>query len=87
MISFKISLKFVPKVPIDNIPALVQIMAWLRPGDKPLFEPMMVSLLTHILGLNALKLTDIWSRPQSQCVNNGLLLKHDFQKMNMSKSS
>ena len=23
-------------------------MAWHRPGDKPLFEPMMVSLLTHI---------------------------------------
>ena len=29
-ISIKISLKFVPKVPIDNIPALVQIMAWRR---------------------------------------------------------
>ena len=33
---------------INNIPALVQIMACLRPGDKPLSEPMMVSLLTHI---------------------------------------
>ena len=28
--------------------ALVQIMAWHRPGDKPLSEPMMVSLLMHI---------------------------------------
>ena len=46
--SLKISLKFVPKVRISNIPALVQIMAWRRPGDKPLSEPMMVSLLTHI---------------------------------------
>ena len=46
-ISIKISLKFVPKGPINNIPALVQIMAWRRPGDKPLSEPMMVSLLTH----------------------------------------
>ena len=27
---FKISLKFVPKVRINNIPALVQIMAWRR---------------------------------------------------------
>ena len=44
----KISLKFVPKGPINNIPALVQIMAWRPPGDKPLSEPMMVSLLTHI---------------------------------------
>ena len=47
-ILLKISLKFVPKVRINNIPALVQIMAWRRPGDKPLSEPMMVSLLTHI---------------------------------------
>ena len=46
--SIKISLKCVPKGPIDNIPALVQIIAWRRPGDKPLSELMMVSLLTHI---------------------------------------
>ena len=31
-----------------NIPALVQIMALRRPGDKPLSEPVIVSLLTHI---------------------------------------
>ena len=41
-ISVKISLKFAPKGPINNIPALVQIMAWRRPGDKPLSEAMMV---------------------------------------------
>ena len=40
-ILIKISLKFVPKGPINNIPALVQIMARHRPGDKPLSEPMM----------------------------------------------
>ena len=47
-ISFKISLKFVPKVQNNNISALVQIMACRRPGDKPLCGPMMVSLLTYI---------------------------------------
>ena len=47
-ISIKISLNFVPKVPINNIPALVQIMAWRRSGDKPLSESMVDSLLTHI---------------------------------------
>ena len=47
-ISLKISLKFVPKFRINNIPALVQIMTWHWPGDKPLSEPMMFSLLTHI---------------------------------------
>ena len=57
-IPIKISMKFVPKGPINNIPALVQIMAWRRPGDKPLSEPMMISLQTHIyasLGLNELR--------------------------------
>ena len=47
-ISIKISLKFVPKGRINNIPALVQVMARRRPGDKPLTEPMVVRLLTHI---------------------------------------
>ena len=47
-IFIKISLKFVPKGPINNIPALVQLMAWHWPGDKPLSEPMMVRLLMHI---------------------------------------
>ena len=44
----KISLKFVPQGPIKNIPALVQIMAWRRPGDKPLSGLTMVRLPTHI---------------------------------------
>ena len=47
-ISLKISLKFVTMERINNIPALVEIMAWRRPGDKPLSEPMIVRLQTHI---------------------------------------
>ena len=43
-----ISLKFVAKGPINNIPAMVQIIARRRPGDKPLSEPMMVILLMRI---------------------------------------
>ena len=46
--SIKISLEFVHKGPINNNPALVQIMAWRRSGDKALSEPVMVCLLTHI---------------------------------------
>ena len=42
-ISIRISLKFVPWGQINNIPALVQIMAWRRPGDKPLSEPMITT--------------------------------------------
>ena len=48
-ILIRISLKFVPKRPIDKKTALVQVMAWRRTGDKPLPEPMLTSLLTHIL--------------------------------------
>ena len=43
-ILIKISLKFIPMGPIDNIPALVQVMAWHQSGNKPLSEPMMVFL-------------------------------------------
>ena len=35
-IPIRISLKFVPRRPIDITPALVQVMAWRRTGDKPL---------------------------------------------------
>ena len=67
-ISIKISLKFVPKGPINNNPSLVQIMAWRRSGDKPLSEPMMVSLLTHICV----------TRPQwvNDSLYNGWLLRY-----------
>ena len=42
-------LKFVHGVQINNTQALVQIIAWCRPGDKPLSESgVRVSLLTHI---------------------------------------
>ena len=47
-ISIEISLKFVPKGPINNVSASVQIMAWHQLSDKPLCEPIMVNLLTHL---------------------------------------
>ena len=34
--------------PINYISPLVQIMNWHRPGGKPLSEPRIASLLTHI---------------------------------------
>ena len=53
-----ISPNFVPKNPINDILSLVPIMARHRPGDKPLSEPVMVSLLMS-LGLNELRLTKV----------------------------
>ena len=57
----EISLKFVPKDPINKIPALLQIMAWRRPGNKPLSEPIMVGYwrIYASLGLNELT-NDSW---------------------------
>ena len=47
LIPIKISLKFVCKGAINNIPALVQTVAWNRPGDKSLSEPAVASLPTY----------------------------------------
>ena len=48
LIAIKISMKLVSKSQIKNIPALVQIMVWRRPGDKPLSKQVMIFPLTHI---------------------------------------
>ena len=56
--SLKISMRFVSKALNNNIAALVHIMAWLRPGDKPLCESLMVRLPRYInasLGLSELR--------------------------------
>ena len=53
-IPIQISLKFVPMSPIDNKPALVQVMAWRRRGDKPLSEPMLAQF------------TDAYMRPKGE---------------------
>ena len=47
-IAIEISLNYFTKVPITNMQALFRIMVWRRPGDKPLSEPMIVSLPTHL---------------------------------------
>ena len=39
----QVSLNFFSKSPIDNKPALVQVMAWRGIGDKPSSEPMLVT--------------------------------------------
>ena len=72
IISINISLKFVPKGLINNIPSLVQIMACRRPGDKPLSEPMMVNLLTHICVTRLQWVKTSWSnhRPFNSLFNN-----------------
>ena len=69
-ISIKLKLKFVPNVPINNIPVLVQIKAWRRSGDKPLSEPMMDSLLTHICVTRSQ-----WVKVKSFCLSDRLPIK------------
>ena len=57
-ITIKISMKFVPKRPINNIPALVRIMAWHQLGNKPLSEPMVVRLQNAYMSLGLNDLND-----------------------------
>ena len=44
-ILIRISLKFVPKGPVNDTSALVQVMVWSRTDDKPLDEPMLTQFL------------------------------------------
>ena len=77
------NLKFVPRGPINNVPALVQLMAWYRPGGKPLSEPMMIILLTHICVCRRAAM--LWhSFLQFQCISTKLFLSFqpsDYEKM------
>ena len=50
-IPIRISLKSVSRSPIDNKPALVQVMAWRRTGDESLSEPMLIQFTdAYMLG-------------------------------------
>ena len=44
----QISLKFIPKGPIDNMPALIQILAWRRMATSHYLNQWWPSLLTHV---------------------------------------
>ena len=71
LISIKISLNCIPKGLINNIPALVQIMAWCWPGDKPLSEPMTVNLLMHVCVTRPQ-----WVKDKYETEYSGLALEH-----------
>ena len=74
LIPTEMSLNLVPKGPINNIPALFQIMAWQWPGHKHLSEPMMVSLLTHICVTRPQ-----WVKEQGHCLQNLMLVSYVIQ--------
>ena len=78
-ISFKVSLKFVPNNSINNIAALVQIMAWCRPGDKPLSERTMVSLPTHICVTRPQWIKSLTEREITDCFCNTHKMRVDMK--------
>ena len=61
----EISLKFVPKVRINNIPALVRITAWRRSGDKPLSAQIMICFTDEYMRHSA----SMSQYSHTQCVN------------------
>ena len=72
-ISLNIWLKFVYKVQIKNIPALVQIMAWCQSGDKPLSKPMVVRLPTLVCATRSR-----WVKPQYKGNGKDCDINHSF---------
>ena len=70
-ISLKISLKCASKVRINNIPALVQIMAWRQPGDKPLSEPTIIywGIYTLQRKCHLDKICQKWQLPRLPMIN------------------
>ena len=62
-ILIRISLKFVPKGPIDNTSGSVQVMVWRRTGDKPLHEPMLTQFLDAYTWHQEMELT--WVKQES----------------------
>ena len=76
--SNKISLRFLPKGPINNVPALIRIMAWRRPGAKPLSEPMIVRSVTHICVARSQWVKSMWE--------NGFLYKQTRLEWHQSAS-
>ena len=61
----KISLNYVSYGLIDNMAALVQKMAWRRPGDKPLSEPMMGKFGDAYMRLSASMSQSVFKRVPS----------------------
>ena len=74
-ISIKISMKFVPKSPMDKIPALVKIMACRRTGDKSLSEPMMTYIVDAYICVpwpQWVKWSKTWIQKRSYCGSSSI---------------
>ena len=76
-IPIKISLEFVPKGRINNIQALVQVMARHRPDDKPLSGPMMVNFPTHICATRPQWVLTHWGQVTHICVDTNTNIGSD----------
>ena len=78
-ISKKKLLKFVGT--INNIVALVQIISWCRPSDTLLFEPLIVSLPTHICVIRPQWIYSAYLQTVAYWNVSCLCLKHSIFKM------
>ena len=81
-ISINISLNFVPKGRINNNPALVQVMAWCWPGDKPL-SALFASFRPSLPDLEQIQETD----PRANCEDPGESLSANWSYYPMEASS
>ena len=73
--SIEISLKFLPNGPNNNIPALVQVMVWRRPRDKPLSR-----FLSLARSSSSSHIEPVWRIYMRLWTGSSLLL-HDWSPM------
>ena len=74
----QISLKYFPKVPINNMPVLVQIMAWCQPGYNPPSGGRFKNTY-ELLNLRALKISKLHKNHIFQCM--GKIFCVEFQRV------
>ena len=89
LISITISLKFVLKGPNGNKSSLVQVMAWRRIGDQPLYEPMMTQIndayMRHPASHIFLKVTSLAMGQSCDCSSASLTIGCNQTAMKGSK--
>ena len=75
-ISIKISLKFIPKSPIDNKSVLDQVMAWRRQAPSHYLNQCWPSFLTHICGTRGRWVKSWWPAKTMQHHRTWSTLSH-----------
>ena len=79
-ILLQMSLKFVPKGSINNMSALVQVMAWRKTGDRPLPEPWWPSSLVYMCGTRGRWVNEHCVHQDARWTNTPATMNQQFEQ-------